>query len=152
MSAMQIDPAAAARRHRRTHRIDKAFRLLCAGCTYLGIVILFVLLGKIIYEGVGRLDWTFLSNLPSGRPSKAGLKAALFGSLWLISMTALFVVPVGVSAAIFLEEYGGRNRFATFLETNISNLAGVPSIVYGILGLAIFVRFFAMGPSLLAGR
>lgn len=136
---------------RRTQMKDKIFRIACASFTWFGVFILFILIGQIIWNGIGHLDWQFLTSMPSGKAEKAGLKAAIVGTVWLISLTALFAVPVGVCAAIYLEEYASKNRFNNFLETNISNLAGVPSIVYGILGLAIFVRFFGFGESLLAG-
>ena len=84
-------------------------------------------------------------------PKKAGINSALFGTLWLIGFTALFSVPIGIGAGIYLEEFGNKNYFSRFVDLNISNLAGVPSIVYGMLGLVIFVRWFGFGESVLAG-
>lgn len=92
-----------------------------------------------------------LTNFPSRHPTKAGIKSALVGSIWLLVFTALFAIPIGIAAAVYLEEYAPRNRLNRFIEVNIANLAGVPSIVYGILGLAIFVRWMALGRSVLAG-
>ena len=151
---MSLSPAGDAARNKLRKRqalLDRAFRTVCAICTWAGILILFVLIGKILYEGLPNLSWDFLSNFPSRKAEKAGLKAAIAGTAWVISLTALVSIPVGISAAIYLEEYGTKNKLSTFLETNISNLAGVPSIVYGILGLAILVRMFQLGVSVLAG-
>ena len=97
------------------------------------------------------LDGQFLSSFPSRFPEKAGLNSALWGTLWLITLTVAFSVPIGVAAAIYLEEYGGKGKLSRLIEVNIANLAGVPSIVYGILGLVVFVRFFGFGRSVLAG-
>lgn len=92
-----------------------------------------------------------LTNFPSRHPSKAGLKSAIVGSIWLLALTALFAIPIGISAAVYLEEFAAKNRVNRFIEVNIANLAGVPSIVYGILGLAVFVRGADLGRSVLAG-
>ena len=89
--------------------------------------------------------------MPSRRPEQAGLQPALFGTLWVISLTALIAFPVGVGAAIYLEEYAPKNWWTRLLQTNISNLAGVPSVVYGLLGLGLFVNLLALGRSILAG-
>jgi len=102
-------------------------------------------------EGLSWLNINFLSNFPSRFPHKAGVKSALFGSLWLISMTTLIAVPLGVATALYLEEYAPKKRFIRWIQINISNLAGMPSIVYGLLGLTIFVRFFDLDRSLWAG-
>jgi phosphate transport system permease protein len=112
-------------------------------------------LGALIYDvardGVGRLSWQFLTSYPSRRAADAGILAALAGSLFVISLTALIAIPLGVSAAIYLEEYGGRGRLSRMIEINIANLAGVPSIIYGLLGLGLFVRIMGMERSVLAG-
>jgi phosphate transport system permease protein len=92
-----------------------------------------------------------LSSFPSRFPEKAGIKSALFGTLWLITMTTLIAVPLGIGASIYLEEFAPKNRLSKFIELNIANLAGVPSIVYGILGLTIFVRWMHLGRCLLSG-
>ncbi len=105
----------------------------------------------VVRDGAGRLSWAFLTGYPSRRASNAGLLPALVGSVWLIALAAVMAVPVGVGAAIALEEYGGRGRWARLIEINIANLAGVPSIIYGLLGLGLFVRTLAMGRSVLAG-
>ena len=102
-------------------------------------------------DGLGRLSWQFLTSYPSRNAAHAGILPALAGTIYVISLTALLAIPVGVAAAIHLEEYGGRGRFARLIEINISNLAGVPSIIYGLLGLGLFVRMMGMGRSVMAG-
>lgn len=138
-------------RLRRRHATTKCFRLLCAAVAWAGIVILAVLLFHVTREGIRWLDLQFLTEFPSRFPEQAGIKSALWGTVWLITLTAGFSIPVGVAAAIYLEEFSPKNRLSQLIEVNIGNLAGVPSIVYGILGLVIFVRFLALGRSVLAG-
>lgn len=136
-----------------SHRRLKAviFKRLCILVAFSAIAILFILLFRIVADGVAWLSLDFLQNYPSRFPHKAGIKSALFGSLWLMSFTALIAIPVGVLAAVYLEEYAPKNVFTRIIDINIANLAGVPSIVYGILGLAIFVRFLGLERSVLAG-
>ncbi len=117
----------------------------------IGIVTLAALLFDVFRKGLGWLDWDFLTSFPSRFPHRAGIKAALAGSVWVVGLTALIAFPVGVAAAIYLEEFAPRNRWTQIINTNISNLAGVPSVVYGILGLAIFVRGLGLGRSVLSG-
>jgi phosphate transport system permease protein len=109
------------------------------------------LLFDVFADGAGRLSWQFLTSLPSRRASQAGLATALVGSIYVILLTAIIAVPIGIGAAIYLEEYGARGRMARLIEINIANLAGVPSIIYGLLGLGLFVRAMGMGRSLIAG-
>ncbi len=116
-----------------------------------GIAGLVTLLAQVLIEGLGWLNWQFLTSYPSRHPEEAGIKAAMMGTIWLMGLTAAFTVPMGVSAAIYLEEFAPRNWFTRVIEVNISNLAGVPSIVYGLLGLAVFVQWMALGRTLLAG-
>jgi phosphate transport system permease protein len=127
------------------------FAALCAGATLLAITMLGVLLYTLASDGIERLSWEFINSYPSRHPEEAGIKAALYGTLWLMAFTALFAVPLGFGAAIFLEEFAPRNWITRIIETNINNLAGVPSIIYGILGLAVFVRGMDLGRSVLAG-
>ena len=122
---------------------------LAATLSALGM--LAILVGDISKDGFGWLDWNFIRDLPSRRPDRAGIWPALIGSIWIMILTAAFTFPVGVGAAIYLEEFGGKGRLARIIEINIANLAGVPSIVYGLLGLAVFVELSNMGPSVLAG-
>jgi phosphate transport system permease protein len=102
-------------------------------------------------DGVGRVSLDFLDSYPSRFAERAGIRSALLGTLWLMGLTALFAVPLGVGAAIYLEEFAPRNWVTRVIETNINNLAGVPSIIYGLLGLTIFVRTMDLGRVVLAG-
>jgi phosphate transport system permease protein len=117
----------------------------------LALAALAALLYDVLHDGLGRLSWAFITSYPSRRAEQAGILAALVGSVYVIGITAAIAVPLGVGAAIYLEEYGGRGRLSRMIETNIANLAGVPSIIYGLLGLGLFVRFLGMGRSVLAG-
>jgi phosphate transport system permease protein len=117
----------------------------------LALATLAALLWDVAADGVGRLSWQFLTSFPSRRAGQAGILPALVGSIFLVGLTGLMAVPVGIAAAIYLEEYGGRGRMARLIEINIANLAGVPSIIYGLLGLGLFVRTMGMGRSVLAG-
>ena len=110
-----------------------------------------VLLADVTSDGLRWLSVDFLPRYPSRIPARAGIKSAILGTLWMMGLTALMSFPLGVGAAIYLEEYAPSNWFTRLLQTNIANLAGVPSIVYGILGLAVFVRFFGFQRSVLAG-
>ena len=115
------------------------------------IVSLFVLLTRTAVEGLPWLDFDFLTSYMSRKPELAGIKAAVMGTIITIVFTALFTVPVGVGAAIYLEEYAPKNRLTQLIEINISNLAGVPSVVYGLLGLGVFVQLMSLGKVVLAG-
>jgi phosphate transport system permease protein len=131
-------------------RLFKAALLLSLA---VGLVTLAVLLIQVIVEAAPRLDIATIINFPSSLPEKAGLQSAIWGTIWVIVLVALFTVPVGVGAAIYLEEYANKERwYNRLVEVNIQNLAAVPSIVYGILGLAFLVRGFAdLGQVVLAG-
>ena len=131
--------------------IAKIFHGFCFTVAWSGVLILGVLLFHVTQEGIQWLDLQFLSDFPSRFPAKAGIHSALIGTLWLISLTALFSVPIGIGAGLYLEEFTKKNRICQFVDLNISNLAGVPSIVYGMLGLVIFVRWFELNQSVLAG-
>jgi len=133
------------------HRKGTFYSALCFGAAAVGVVTLAALLLDVLLDGLGRLSLQFLDSFPSRFPEGAGIKAALWGSVWMIGLTALMAFPLGVGAAIYLEEYASNNWVNRLLEVNISNLAGVPSIVYGLLGLGVFVRFFGFGRSVLAG-
>lgn len=129
----------------------QVFLWLCFVATCLAVVLLAVLLIDILRQGAARLSVEFLGNYPSRFPERAGIKSALYGTVWTVSFTGLISFPLGVGAAIYLEEYAPRTWLTRVLETNIANLAGVPSIVYGVLGLAVFVRAMSLGRSVLAG-
>ncbi len=120
-------------------------------CTLLGLVLLAIFIGSILIDGLQRIDWNFITSLPSRNAENAGIFTALMGSIWILVLTTIISLPLGIAAAIYLEEYSKKNRFSSILEVNISNLAGVPSIIYGLLGLEIFVRILEMGASVLAG-
>jgi phosphate transport system permease protein len=135
-------------RRRAVGRVFLAFAVLATG---LGVSALVYLLHSVAGEGLGTLTLDFLTNFPSRFAHKAGIKAALFGSAYIALLTALFAVPLGVGAAIYLEEFAADTRLRRLIDVNIANLAGVPSIVYGMLGLAVFVRAMGFGRSLLAG-
>lgn len=130
---------------------DKLFSAAGIFSTAFGLVLLAIFIGDIIIEGIHRIDWNFITGLPSRNPEKAGIYTAMMGSVWVLGLTALIAFPIGVAAGIYLEEYGKKGRLANILEINISNLAGVPSIIYGLLGLEIFARVFGLGNSVLAG-
>lgn len=131
--------------------LSQLFAVACAGCTLICLAMLVGLLWKTFEFGWDRLDLQFLTSKPSYLAKKTGILIPLVGSVYLIALTALFAVPVGVGAAIYLEEYAPPSRWRTIVQTNIANLAGVPSIVYGILGLGLFVRTIGLGRSVVAG-
>ncbi len=140
------------RRHlARRKRVGRVFAAVALLATFIGLVVLVVLLVDVLNKSRGWLDWQFLTSFPSRFPEKAGILSAFVGSLWLVALTALIAFPVGVAAAIYLEEYAPQNWITNVIQINIANLAGVPSIVYGLLGLGIFVRALMLGRSLLAG-
>lgn len=119
--------------------------------TCLCIIVLFVLLIDVFRKGIGSLNLRFLTSYPSMFPKKAGILPALIGSVYIILLTILFAVPVGLGSAIYLEEYAKNNWLTKLIKINISNLSGTPAIVYGLLGLAIFVKMFGLGRSILSG-
>lgn len=127
------------------------FRGLCLAAVVVPVVSLLALLAAVAAEGAGRLDADFVMRFPSRVASASGILPALAGSIALVILTMLIAVPVSVGSALYLEEYGKRGRFSGVIEVNITNLAGVPSVIYGLLGLEIFVRFLALRQSLLAG-
>ena len=130
---------------------DNAFKVFAIICTFFGLLVLAVLLYDIFSKGLSRLDFNFLNDLPSRIASRAGIYTALLGMIWILVLTVLIAFPIGIAAGIYLEEYGKKNRFANFIEINIANLAGVPSIIYGILGLELFGRILGLGNSILTG-
>lgn len=141
-----------ARRINRRKLKNSLFHGLLFMATGFGIVVLALLLYQVIRTGWGWLDWQFISSLPSRFPKKAGIISALMGSIWVMGITTALAFPIGVGTAIYLEEYTRPKHWLNRLvQLNISNLAGVPSIVYGILGLTVFVRLMGMGRSILAG-
>lgn len=132
-------------------RKDKIFSAVGLFSTFFGLIILLFFIGDILTDGFRRLSWDFITSLPSRLPERAGIYTSMMGSLWILLLTAVISFPLGVAAGTYLEKYVKGGWFSTILEINISNLAGVPSIIYGLLGLQIFARTFGLGPSLLTG-
>lgn len=140
------DVATFTRSTEQRHRRGRIFERLAFSATIFGVLVLGVLLIGVLIEGLPWLSATFLSAYPSRFPERAGFYGAIFGSLWAISLTALFSVPVGVAAGVYLEEFSRKGRLHRLLEVLVANLAAVPSILYGILGLVVFVRMFDVFP------
>ena len=127
---------------------DRTFLWTCLVATNVAIVVLVVLLASIFWQGWDGFTWKFLTSYASRKPSEAGILAPLMGTVWVCAICGLVALPLGIGTAIYLEEFASRTRFRRFVQTNIMNLAGVPSIVYGILGLTAFARMFgAFGSS-----
>ena len=139
------------RNFKKRDRIDNIVNYLL----FFSIVIAFATLAALIFDilsdGLDWFDWQFFNSYPSRKPEIAGIKAAFYGTVWVMSITALLSIPIGISTALYLEMFADDSRFNRFIKINISNLAGVPSIIYGIIGMAIFVEFFQMGRVILAG-
>lgn len=140
------DPTPGSTAHELTHgrRENRLFETLCAVSTWSTFAVLVILIVSVSYRAWGWLDWQFLTSFDSRKPERAGILAGLLGSCWMIVITIMFSVPVGVGAAVYLEEYATDNLLTRIIRTNLANLAGVPSIVYGILGLTVFVRMFGL--------
>ena len=134
-------------------RKDKVFQAICLCAAVIAVAILFTLLYKVVSDGIGKVSMNFIKSMPSSfRPATAGIKSPLVGSLYVMLLTLALVVPIGVAAAIYLEEFTPRkNALTRFIQVNIANLAGVPSIVFGMLGLTLFVIMMGLGKSILAG-
>lgn len=132
-------------------RISSVGRAVLMAATLFAVVALGVLMWYIVSRGWDWLSWGLITNPPSRKPERAGLSIAISGTLWIISLTILVAFPMGVASAIYLEEYAPKNRWTRILQINISNLAGVPSVVYGLLGLGIFVQWLGLGRVVLSG-
>lgn len=130
---------------------EKIFAHLCFLATVIPLGVLAWLIGNTVLIGIKRLDWAFLTGYPSRFAHEAGILPALVGTLYLMLLTAVIAIPIGILAAIYLEEYAQDSLIKKLIELNVANLAGVPSIIFGLLGLEIFVRALHLGPSLLAG-
>ncbi|MEX0837488.1 MAG: phosphate ABC transporter permease PstA [Gemmatimonadota bacterium] len=150
-SPSRLSGDAAGARGVRRRRAGVLFKWLCGSATMVGVVALAVLLVDVAVDGLPRIEPGFFTAFASRLPEQAGIKAALAGSLWILALTALISFPVSVAAAIYLEEYAARNWVTRIIQTNIANLAGIPSIVYGILGLALFVRALGLDRSVISG-
>lgn len=132
-------------------RVGTIWQWMFFGATGFAILLLGMLLWSIVEPGADWLSWHLITSMPSRLPAKAGMNSAIWGSIWIVVGSALFSFVIGLGSAIYIEEYAEQNRWTDFIQTNISNLAGVPSIVYGLLGLVIFVDWLGMGRSILAG-
>ncbi|VDB00450.1 Phosphate transport system permease protein PstA (TC 3.A.1.7.1) [Olavius algarvensis spirochete endosymbiont] len=130
---------------------ERSFIGLCIAAVALPLIILIVLMVDVGIDSIDRLNWSFLSSYPSRKAEEAGIRPGLVGSVYLIALTAAMALPIGVGAAVYLEEYAKRGWLANLIEINLANLAGVPSIIYGLLGLKLFVRTIGLGRGLLAG-
>jgi phosphate transport system permease protein len=131
---------------------NSILHVVLASIIVFSIIMLLLLLFQVFKEGLSRLSWSFITSMPSRFPDRAGIASALAGSIWTIGLTIVFSVPLGVGTALYLEEYANQKSWWTkLLQLNIANLAGVPSIVYGMLGLAVFVKFLHFNRSILAG-
>jgi phosphate transport system permease protein len=151
-SAPKYQPlAASSSLLRRRQLASKLFAFLCFSITLFSFFLLAWIMSGIFKQGIPYLSQKFLTSFPSRFAEQAGIKSALYGSVYVLCVTAIFSIPVGIGAAIFLQEYAQDNKFARFVQVNIANLAGVPSIVYGILGLALFVRALRFERSVLSG-
>lgn len=138
-------------RRRQRYLKGRIFQVIFLIATCIGVAALAILIIDILQEGAAFVSWDFIRSYPSRFPARSGIWAALIGSLWVLGFTTLFSFPLGVATAIWLEEYAPPGWWSRTIQTNIANLAAVPSIVYGILGLAVFVRWFDLGRSVLAG-
>ena len=130
---------------------DRSFYIIGLLATLIGLAVLLALVLDILADGLGRLGWQFLTSYPSRRPEEAGILSAWVGTLWIMLLTGLLTIPLGIMAAIYLEEYSRKNWLTNLIEINIANLAGVPSIIYGLLGLGLFVRAMGLDRSVISG-
>ena len=130
---------------------DRLFKVFAIICTFSVLLILLLLLFDILHKGIARVNWSFLISLPSRHAKESGIYTALAGMISLLLFTLLIALPIGMLSGIYLEEYGKKSKLTRFIEVNIANLAGVPSVIYGVLGLQLFVRTAGLGNSILAG-
>ncbi len=135
----------------RRRRQDFLFNILGIVCTSIGMLTLAALIGDLLVDGLARIDWQFLSSFPSRRAASAGILSSWVGSLLLMLVTVGLTLPLGVAAGVYLEEYARKTRLTTIIEINIANLAGVPSIIYGLLALGVLVYGLRLGQTLLVG-
>jgi phosphate transport system permease protein len=134
----------------RGRRRDQIFAIIGLVCMMVGVLTLAVLLAGLVQDGAGRLDWAFFENFPSRRAERAGILSAIVGSSLVMLITAATAIPLGIAAGIYLEEYARRNWITDLIEINVTNLAGVPSIIYGLLALGLFVYALDFGQSILS--
>lgn len=132
-------------------RLDALFKVLGIFSAAFGILVVLVLFTDVFLDGVSRLTFDFFTSFPSRKPEAAGILSAWVGTTWIMAVTAFIALPLGIGSAIYLEEYAPKNRLTAFIEISIANLAGVPSVIFGLLGLGLFVRWFNLDRSVLAG-
>jgi len=147
---MAYDAQAVRRLVARGKQWDKVFVILGLLCMMVGVLTLALLLVGLIQDGAGRLNWQFFSHFPSRRAEQAGILSAIVGSSLVMLVTALAAIPLGIAAGVYLEEYARRNWVTEIIEVNVTNLAGVPSIIYGLLALSLFVYGMGFGQSILS--
>jgi phosphate transport system permease protein len=135
----------------RRQAISRLSRYVLLAATLLGVAVLGYLGYETVLNGWDRLSWAFLTRYPSRFADRAGLRSSILGSAWVLGTTIVLAIPVAIGTAVWMEEFAPRNKLLTIVKLNLANLAGVPSIIYGILGLAVFVRLLDLGPSILAG-
>lgn len=131
--------------------LDKNFAVLGVMATAVGLIVLAALVIDVFHDGFGRLSWDFMTSFPSRKPERAGILSSWVGTIWIMFTTAAVSIPIGIGSGIYLEEYSKKGKLNKFIELNIANLAGVPSVIYGILGLGLFVRLMHLDRSILAG-
>lgn len=131
--------------------MDGLFKALGILTTVFGVSVLLALFIDVFLDGASRLSLDFFTSFPSRKPEAAGILSAWVGTVWIMAVTALIALPLGIGSAIYLEEYAPKNRFTALIEISIANLAGVPSVIFGLLGLGLFVRWFNLDRSVLAG-
>ena len=131
--------------------VSRASAYVFLGASLIGVFVLVLLAYETISTGAGRLSWDFLTNYPSRFAERAGLRSSAIGSAWVLGITVVLSLPIAIGTAIWIEEFAPRNRFLSIVKLNLANLAGVPSIIYGVLGLAVFSRFFGFGSTIMAG-
>ena len=139
------------RKSKKRNWLEVAFLFSTVSALGIALFMLAMLLITILQDGFLRLNWQFLTSFPSRNPEEAGILSSLVGSFYLITLTALIAVPLGIGAAIYFEKYAPKNWLNEIMEINIGTLAGIPSIIYGLLGLGLFVRLMALDRSLIAG-
>lgn len=132
-------------------RMDGLFKALGILATLFGVLVLLALFIDVLLDGASRLDKHFFTSFPSRKPEAAGILSAWVGTVWIMAVTALTALPLGIGSGIYLEEYAPKNRLTALIEISIANLAGVPSVIFGLLGLGLFVRWFNLDRSVLAG-
>ena len=135
----------------RRKRQDFIFNIVGIICLLVGIITLIALVLQMAIDGLPRLDWQFLTSFPSRFASEAGILSSWVGTLLIMLVTGFTAVPLGIAAGVYLEEYARKNRITNLIEINIANLAGVPSIIYGLMALGLLVYQFSLGQSVLAG-